>query len=235
MKLLALDTSSMVATVAIMEEDKLIAETVLNHKKTHSSQLMPLIKEALDNCGLTPADIDYFAASLGPGSFTGLRIGITTIKAMAQALNKPVVGVSTLDALAYNLPCSEGILCPIIDAQRDNLYTARYKWKKQELNRISDYDILHIDELIDVLNNQNEKIIFLGDGINQFQQILEGSLKEKALFPHNALSIPRASSIGGLALIQIKEGNVQKAEELLPIYMRKSQAEKQFEERMREK
>lgn len=233
MKLLALDTSSMVATVAIMEDERLLAETILNHKKTHSVQLMPLVKELMDNCGVTPEEIDYFAVSLGPGSFTGLRIGVTTIKAMAQALDKPVVGISTLDALAFNLPYGQGVICPIVDAQRDNVYTARYKWDKGVFKKISNYEIVNIEELIELLSKQDEDVIFVGDGLNLFKPILAERLQDKAIFPYSAIAIPRASSVATLALQKIEEGLVERAEEIIPIYMRKSQAENQFEEKMR--
>ncbi|KAB3532423.1 tRNA (adenosine(37)-N6)-threonylcarbamoyltransferase complex dimerization subunit type 1 TsaB [Alkaliphilus pronyensis] len=233
MKLLAVDTSSIVATVAVMDEDKLIAEAVINNQKNHSQRLMPLIKEVLDNSNLSPADIDVYAAALGPGSFTGLRIGITTVKAMAQAMNKPVVGISTLDSLAYNLPFCNSYICPIIDAQRNNAYTALYIWDNNGIKLHNEHAILHIDELIKKIKTLQRTTIFLGDGINIFKDKLNENLGSLGVIAPSSVAIPRASSVAALAIKKAKAGELVSPEEIVPIYMRKSQAEKQFEEKFK--
>lgn len=235
MRLLALDTSSSVATVAVMEDEKLIVETIINYKKTHSEKLMPLIEEVLGHCDLKPKDIDLFAASLGPGSFTGLRIGITTIKAMAQALDKPVVGVSALEGLAYNLAFAKGLICPIIDAQRETVYTALYKWEKTGLEEVMEQRVMPVEELINHLHNIDETIIFIGDAVDKFRDQLQANLLEKSYFPSNNFIIPRASSIAELARKKALRKEIAQASEVIPIYMRKSQAENQYEERMKGK
>lgn len=128
MKVLALDTSSIVASVAVMNDGILLGEYTLNHNKTHSQKLVPIIQQLLSDLELEPFDIDLFAVSKGPGSFTGLRIAITTAKAMAYALDKPIIGVPTLDILAHNISFCQHLICPIMDARNNRVYTALYKW-----------------------------------------------------------------------------------------------------------
>lgn len=230
MKLLALDTSSMTATVALLDDDKLIGEYTLNHKKNHSQKLMPMIEELINSCDLTPKDIDVFAVSLGPGSFTGLRIGIATITTMAQALNKIVVGVPTLEALAFNLFNTQGLVCPIIDAQRDLVYTGLYQWIDGHIIEVIEQQVLHIDELIYRLKEEEEKIIFVGDALEKFHDILKHNLGEQFNVPPKRFLIPSASSVGEAAKVKIQNGL---ASDMTPIYMRKSAAEVQYEERMK--
>lgn len=232
MKILALDTSSIVATAAVMDGEKLMGEYILNHKKTHSQKLMPMLEEILKSCDLSPKDIDIFGAALGPGSFTGLRIGLATIKAMAQALDKPVVGVSTLEGLAYNLIYCKARICPIIDAQRDLVYTGLYQWDQINLNKIMEEKVLSIDELLSILKEKNEEIMFIGDALEKFRGLIQETLKEKAIFPPGIVTMPRASSVAELVRRRAEAGELSKASEVVPIYMRKSQAEKQWEERM---
>jgi len=230
MKLLALDTSSMTATVALLDDDKLIGEYTLNHKKSHSQKLIPMINELIKSCDLTPKDIDVFAVSLGPGSFTGLRIGIATMTAMAQALHKMVVGVPTLEALAFNLFNSEGLVCPIIDAQRDLVYTGVYKFIDGNMVEVVGPQMLHIDELISILREKDERVIFVGDALDKFYDILKENMGEHFNVPPKKFLIPSASSVGEVARIKIEQGITS---DITPIYMRKSAAEDQYEERMR--
>jgi tRNA threonylcarbamoyladenosine biosynthesis protein TsaB len=136
MRILAVDTSSNVASAAIVDDNKLVCECVLNNKLTHSQTLMPMIDEVFKKSELAPQDIDMFAVSSGPGSFTGLRIGVTTIKGLAHATDKPVCGVNTLEALAYNLPFCPYIIAPIMDARREQVYNAFYKWEDSKLKTI---------------------------------------------------------------------------------------------------
>lgn len=232
MKILTLDTSSIVASVAIGDEEKLIAEYTINHKKTHSQKLLPMIEEVLERCELKTKDIDLFGVSLGPGSFTGLRIGITTVKVMAQALNKPVVGVSSLEGLAYNIPFFDGLICPIIDAQRESVYSAIYSWEGDKLNTVKQGDVLEVKDLLKHVKDLNKKTIFLGDGLNRFKDQIQEELPSISIFPNSSLVLPRASSILEIVRSKSKQGLVSEAKDILPIYMRKSQAERQYEARM---
>lgn len=230
MKLLAIDTSSLTATVALLDGDKLTGEYTLNHKKNHSQKLMPMIKELLNSCDTKPKEIDVFAVSLGPGSFTGLRIGIATMAAMAQALDKSVVGVSTLETLAYSLFNIQGLICPIIDAQRDLVYTALYQWTDGNMTEIMEHQVISIDELVNILKGKSEKIFFTGDALDKFNSNLRDGLGHRFAVPLSRFLIPTASSVAELAKIKIQEGIKI---DIVPIYMRKSEAEVQYEKRMR--
>ncbi len=233
MKILALDTSSVVATVAVMADEKLVGEYSLNHKMTHSQRLIPMIEELMTGCELKPKDIDIFATSLGPGSFTGLRIGAATIKAMAQALEKPVVGIPTLEALAYNLPYSGISVCPIIDAQKNLVYTAQYTWQGSSFFENQKQEVTEIEELLKRLGDLKERVIFLGDAVDKHRELIEAELKELAIILPAALRMPKASSVALLARERYRRGEVGEAAQLIPIYMRKSQAENQYEERLK--
>lgn len=230
MKLLALDTSSITATVALLDDDKLIGEYTLNHKKDHSQKLMPMIEELLNSCSIKPKDIDVFAVSLGPGSFTGLRIGIATIRTMGQALNKKVVGVPTLEALAYNLYKINGLVCPIIDAQRDLVYAALYKWIDNNMVELIKPQVISIEDLIHRLKAEKENIYFIGDGLQRFTENLKDGLGDKFCMPPSKFLSPSASSVAEVAKIKLGEGII---EDIVPIYMRKSEAEVQYEKRMK--
>lgn len=231
MRVLAIDTSSTSATCAIINDEKLIVEYTLNNKLTHSQTIMPMIEEALKSCDLKPEDIDVFAAAKGPGSFTGLRIGIATINGLAQATNKNVVGVSTLHALAFNVPYCEGIVVPIIDARRDRVFTAVYKWVNGNLHMIKEQDVLEVKELIKILEERPEKIVFVGDGILTYRSVLKESLGDKVLFAPKNASVSRASSVAELAMSQAKAGKIESYFELVPEYLRESQAQREYNEK----
>ncbi|MTI71978.1 MAG: tRNA (adenosine(37)-N6)-threonylcarbamoyltransferase complex dimerization subunit type 1 TsaB [Firmicutes bacterium] len=231
MKVLAIDTSSIVATCAILDDDKLIGEYILNHKRTHSEKIMPIIKELLESCELEVKDIDCFAASIGPGSFTGLRIGVSTIKALAHATEKKVLSVPTIDALAYNIAFHNGLIVPMMDARRDRVYTGIYRWANGDLKIIRDQDVLEVDKLIDILSEYNECIVFNGDGTKVYKEKIEKRLKNIKFAPRS-VNITRASSVAELAMEKLKNGEEESYFKLIPEYMKKSQAERQLEKKM---
>ena len=233
MKILALDTSSVVATVAVLEDEKLVGEYTLNHKLTHSQKLIPMIEELMKNCEIKPKDIDIFAVSLGPGSFTGLRIGAATIKAMAQALGKPVVGIPTLEALANNIQYSGELICPIIDAQKNLVYSAVYSWGQSECVEENQQEVYEIEGLIKHLQGLSRKIIFVGDAVDKYRDDITSGLGDYAIIPPMAMRMPKAASVALLALKKAKAGEIKGAGDLVPIYMRKSQAENQYEEKLK--
>jgi len=230
-KILAIDTSSIVATCAIMDDDKLVGEYILNQKRTHSQKIMPMIKELLDSCNLELDDIDLFAAAKGPGSFTGLRIGIATIKGLAHVNNKKVVGIPTIDALAFNVPYCEGIVVPMMDARRDRVYTGIYRWENNGLSIIKEQDVIEVDKLIDILNKQNEKIVVNGDGATAYKEKLLEGLNNKVIFAPKSCNMARASSLCELAFFKAEKGELESYLTLVPEYLRKSQAERQYEQR----
>lgn len=232
MKILSIESSTSSASCAILEEDKLLGEVNLNGKKQHSVILMHLIDNLLKDLKLSLDDIDAFAVSSGPGSFTGLRIGMATAKGLASATNKPFIGVSSLDALAFNLAYTDGIVCPIIDALRDNVYTALYSFKNGKLERLTDYMAIHIDDLISTIKNGiYDSVSFIGDAIPKFKEKLSSSF-EKVNFAPNNVNLARASSLGELGLSRIKEGLADDPLTFAPIYLRKSQAEREYEEKI---
>ena len=227
MRILAVDTSSTVATAAIVDDDKLVCECVLNNKLTHSQTIMPIIDECFKKSELTPNDIDLFAVAEGPGSFTGLRIGVTTVKGLAHAVNKPVVGVNTLEAMAYNLPFCPYVICPIMDARRAQVYNAVYKIENGELAAIKEPRALSLEELLSELEEMGEQVVFLGDGVGVHQDTIKEKLKEKAMFAPSNACMQRAS---GVCLAAEKKETIHYSK-LAPVYLRKSQAERELEER----
>ena len=229
MRVLAVDTSSNVATVAVMENDLLLGEYILNHKKTHSQKIMPMIEQLLSDLELTANDIDIFAAAVGPGSFTGLRIGVATVKALAHAVGKRVVSVGTLEALAYNVPQCEHIIVPIMDARRNNIFTASYIWD-EGFKEIGEPEGITIEECVEACGNFLETV-FVGDGAIIHKDYIVEKLGDKAIFPHGAVLNSRASSVAAIAMERAKRGETQSYLEMKPYYIKKSQAEKELEEK----
>lgn len=232
MRILAIDTASNVASAAVVEDGILRGEYILNFNKTHSQKIMPMIDALMSDLELKPADIDVFAAANGPGSFTGLRIGVASVKALAHAVNKPVVGISTLASLAYNLPFCEHIIVPIMDARRNHVYTASYIWDEDGFKELSPDEVISIDECIDSCGEFLDTV-FVGDGVPVYKEYIEERLGERAHFAPASALMQRASSIAMLAKEKADKGEVQKYNELEPFYLRKSQAEREYEEKHR--
>lgn len=228
MKILSLDSATECATCAILDENKLLGEVVFNYKKQHSIILMPMIDYLLKNLNLTIQDIDGFVVSKGPGSFTGLRIGAATIKGLSEGTGKPFVSVSSLDGLAFNLAYTDGIICPILDALRDNVYTCLYRFNDGVLERLIDYSAISIEELISILSTYDEKITFIGDCTEKFKDKLYTSL-ENIYFAPSSLNVVKASSLGDIGLNLIKSDIREDIHTFAPIYLRKSQAEREYE------
>lgn len=169
------------------------------------------------------------------GSFTGLRIGVAAAKGIAQGGNKKFIAISSLDSMAFQQVGFDGLICPIMDALRDNVYTGLFTWQGGELFKIQDYDALHIDELLAILEQRSEKVMFCGDAVKLHAAIIEEKLKEKAYFSPLSSTMPKASSIAELAMIKIKSGNEDSIYTYSPIYIRKSQAEREYERKQGEK
>jgi len=225
MNILAVDTSSIVVSVAVMNDDKLLYEAYCRHDRNHSDVLMSLIEDTLLNCGIHQKDLDLIAVSIGPGSFTGLRIGISTVKGLAQAIDKPVVSVSTLDALAWNIVGSNGLVCPIMDARNDQVYTCLYQRNGAELNKLMPYSAMHITKLVQHLADFKRPVIFAGDGLEVYSQKLKEMMGEAAFFAPGYLTCQRASVIAWLGRQEALAGNILHYKDLKPFYLRQSQAE----------
>ena len=200
MKVLAIETSSLVVSVAVVEPKILIADYVLNQERNHYEKMVPVIEMVMNDRREDIKNIDVFAVAHGPGSFTGLRIGVAAIKALAQAFNRPVVGVSTLDGLAFNLAFAKGLICPIMDARRQQVYTSVYKWSEKGLTRLEEYMALPVRDLISLLDKWDEPVNFCGDGTLVYRDIIEKEMGNRAVFAPPTHALQRASSIAWLAL-----------------------------------
>lgn len=231
MKVLAVDTSASVAAVAVMEDSRLLGEYIVNHKRTHSQKLMPMIDEIMNSLELKPGDIDIYAASVGPGSFTGLRIGVTTVKAMAYAAGKPVVSVPTLDALAYNIPVSDFLICPMMDARNRQVYTALYAWEKGRLKRLTEYMGVPVEELLGIIKQRDGKIMFNGDAAPLYSSFFKNELGDRCRLAPAGHIFQRASSVAHAAIINASDGLTESCFEMIPFYLRKSQAEREYEKK----
>ena len=222
MRILAIDTATDTATAAVTDDGRLIGECVLNHKKTHSQKLMVLIERMMGDLELEISDIDLFAAAEGPGSFTGLRIGIATVKALAHSVDKPVVGVSTLEGLAYNLPFADGLIVPIMDARNNQVFNAAYEWIDGKLNEVIAPNACDINECIERVSGR--KAIFTGDGANVHAELINQI---------GAKIAPVNSRLSHAAAIAAAAENKQPIHytELVPKYLRLSQAERELAEK----
>ena len=234
MKVLSVEASGSTASVSILSEKGILGEINLNFKMQHSVLLMPMIEQLLKETSLTISDVDGFVVSKGPGSFTGLRIGMATVKGLALGSQKPVVAVSSLDALAYGIYTEEGIICSIMDALRSNVYYSLYKVKSGNLESIKEVSTCSLEELIEELKTYNEKIYFVGDGATIHRATLEASLENHAFAPLH-LNYPKASSLGELGLKLLLEGKEDDLNTLAPIYLRRPQAEREYDKKMSEK
>lgn len=241
MRILALDSSGLVASVAIVESDgvteQTIAEYTVNYKKTHSQTLLPMLDEIVKMTELDLSTIDAIAVAAGPGSFTGLRIGSATAKGLGFALEKPLIHVSTLEGIAYNLCGSSDIVCPILDARRGQVYTGIYQFDGEELIVLEDQMAVLIEELGEKLHGYDKRIVFLGDGVPVFQEKLKKTImsgRDIAFAPAN-MNRQRAASVGTLALRYYRDGRVENAADHKPDYLRVSQAERERQEKEEKK
>ena len=219
------------ASVAIVDEENVIAEYSVNHKKTHSQTLMPMLDEIVRMTETELATVDYVAVSVGPGSFTGLRIGVATAKGLGLALGKELVAVPTIDAMARNLCTYSGLVIPVMDARRDQVYTGIYRFKDQEPVCIMDQTPMDSLELLKRVREEAKEDIyppmFLGDGDRVVRKALSEMNDMSVVFAPLHLSRQRASSVGFCALDLVKRGETVDASELKPIYLRLSQAERE--------
>ncbi len=232
MKILAIDSSSLVATVAVIQDDIMIAEYTINHKKTHSQTLLPMIDEIVKMAEISLEDIDAIAVSGGPGSFTGLRIGSATAKGLGLVWNKPLIHVPTIDAMAYNLYGTDKLICPIMDARRNQTYTGIYEFNCDNLNVLMEQCAISIDELVNKLNEMDKQVIFVGDGIPVFKEYIDENLGQEHFYAPAHMNRQRAGAVGVLGCKYFAEGKIETAAEHGPDYLRQSQAERERNEAM---
>lgn len=233
MRILALDSSGLVAGVAVVEEEQTVAEYTVNYKKTHSQTLLPMLDEVAKMIELDMDTIDAIAVAGGPGSFTGLRIGSATAKGLGLALDKPLIHVPTLEAMAYNLYGTPGIICPIMDARRNQVYTGLYE-ADGEFKVLEDQMAVGIEELAEKLNKAGRKVTFLGDGVPVYREVLDEKLETAHCYAPAHMNRQRAAALGTLGIKYMLEGKTETAAEHRPDYLRVSQAERERKERLKE-
>lgn len=222
MKILAIDTATPSCSVCMMEGYNLLAELTTETKETHSTRIMPMIQSILNLTGLTINHIDGFAVTIGPGSFTGLRIGISTVKGLALATRKPIVGIRTSDALAYQLPYTSYLISTMIDARKNQVYCARFRYVNNQIIKIQDDAVLSPEEAV---QNISEPCLFVGTGAILYQSLIINKLNEFALFLPCYLNMIRASVVATLSINRFEKNLTDDPASLVPFYIRKSDAE----------
>ena len=222
MKILGIDTSTPIGSVAVIDGDKLVAEHTLNIVQAHSSRLMPAIDGILKWSDITVDDLDGCAVGIGPGSFTGIRIGVATIKSLCYALDKPIIGVSTLEAVAYNLRWTNGPICPLLDARRSEVYGAIFQGGT-EWQRLSEDLCLSIDAFLtrlDTYTASEHTINFVGDGLSTYGDVVRERLGEKVHFADAIFNVPRGATIACLGAQRLHNGDIDDYWTLVPNYVR---------------
>ncbi len=242
MKVLAIDSSGLTATVAIVEDEQTIAEYTVNYKKTHSQTLLPMIDEIVRMVEMDLTAVDAIAVAGGPGSFTGLRIGSATAKGLGLALDKPLIHVPTVHAMAYSVYGCEDIICPIMDARRSQVYTGIYTFvpkKADEETEQMEYAFkvlrvqmaVSVEDLIRRLNVYGRRVVFLGDGVPVYKEMLSKGLEVPYFFAPSFMNRQRAAAVGALGIRYYQTGRYETAAEHRPDYLRVSQAERERAER----
>ena len=231
MKILGLDSSGIVASVAIVEDDVLIAEYTVYYKKTHSQTLLPMLDEIAKMTELDLNSIDAIAVAAGPGSFTGLRIGSATAKGLGLALKKPLIAIPTVEGLAYNLYDISGLICPIMDARRKQVYTGIYRFTDHQLKVVEDQMAVPMETVIEKLNQYGEAVTFLGDGVPVFHELIAEKMTVPYSFAPAHVNKQRAAAVAALGEIYYRQGKTETAMEHVPDYLRVSQAERERAER----
>ena len=225
MKILSIDTASDLCTVAVLEDENCIKEITVSDARNHSEKIMPVIEQILGETSLTLKDIDLIVCDKGPGSFTGIRIGVGTVLAFQDSLNIPCVGISSLETLAYNVK-QDGLVCSLIDAKNNNIYLGLFKFENNEYTQIGNLEFKTIDEALDLLKPYTSPITFVGDGAIVHKDLLKSNFENCIFVDKNDLS---SYSLGIAGFNAYKKG-IQTS--LMPLYLRKSQAERALEEKM---
>lgn len=227
MKILAVDSSGLVASVAVVMDDNLLGEFTMNYKKTHSQTLLPMLDELADMIELDLNTLDAIAVAGGPGSFTGLRIGSATVKGLALALDKLVIQIPTVDALAYNLCGHRDLVCPLMDARRNQTYTGLYQFDGNQMQVIKEQCAVEISAIVAEINNIGKPVVFLGDGVAVFRDYIAEHCTIGYTFAPAHLNKQRAGAVAALAEEYYKQGKIMDAAEHKPEYLRLSQAERE--------
>ena len=223
MRILAIDTSTPVGSIALVEGPLLKAQNILNISATHNQRLLPGIERILTDSGWSLDGLDGFAVSIGPGSFTGLRIGLSIIKGLAWATDKPLAGIPTLDALAGNVSFAPHQICPILDARKGEIYTALYRRGDEGIpQKLTSYLVIKPAELVNLIE---EKTVLVGDGLLPYGDYLEKELGDLLVQAPPHLNVVHASSVGWLGWLRLRSGKYEDVTKITPLYVRLSEAE----------
>jgi tRNA threonylcarbamoyladenosine biosynthesis protein TsaB len=225
MRILAVDTATKSCSVAITEQHAVLGELTSVSEQTHSKHLLEMIRTVMQSAGIGMSSLDAFAVTRGPGSFTGLRIGISSIKGLAYSMNKPVVGISSLEALAQQSTPASDRICPLIDARKGEVYAAVYRFISEGLIRESDEMVLSPDEL---LKGIDKPCVFLGSGAVLYRDVIMQKLGSLGAFAPQQAHVIRASTVAALGRKRFENGEIDEVADLVPHYIRKSDAELNF-------
>ena len=231
MKILAIDSSGLVATVALLDGENMIAEYTVNYRKTHSQTLLPMVDEIVSMTETDLSEIDGIAVAAGPGSFTGLRIGSATAKGLGLALNKPLIPVPTLEGLACNYYGYQGLICPMMDARRQQVYTGIYRFDRGEMKVVKEQTACPVLEIIEEVNGLGEPVVYLGDGVPVYRDKIEEGTGVPYMIAPAHMNRQRAGAVGRRAMDYLSRGMTESAADHAPIYIRKSQAERELNAR----
>lgn len=227
MKILAIETATMLGGIALLDDSAgLIAEIRLNVDTTHSERLMTCTDQILKQSNLTMADIDFFALSIGPGSFTGLRIGLSTVKGLSYATGKPVVTVPTLEALALNFPYCKYPVCTMLDARKNEVYAALFRWDGDGFRRLLHESALTVSKLADtIMQHIDDKVVFTGEGTLLYREMISEYLGERAIIASPEQMVPSPAHVAILGIKKALNGDISELQGLVPFYIRRSEAE----------
>lgn len=226
MKILAIESASVTASCAISDDNIVLGEYSLSHKKTHSEKLMPLIEELLEDMNINIQDIDVIAISEGPGSYTGLRIGAAIGKSLAFATNIPIANVPTMKSLASNIYAPNTLIVPVMDAKAGRVYTGIYKWENDKLVTVKEQFPTNVNKLIELLNQYEEPMLLNGDGSVNYKNTFEEMMRIEPKFSPSQFNFLKASSLACIGYDMAISGDVVNASEFSPKYLRLSQAER---------
>lgn len=231
MKILGIDASGLVASVAVLEDEIIVGEYSTNFKKTHSQTLLPMLQQLQQMIELDLSTLDAIAIASGPGSFTGLRIGSATAKGLGLALDLPIVSVSTIEALAYNLWGSEADVCPLMDARRNQTYTGIFRFSEGKMETVLSPCAVDLSDVLAKVNKNGRSVVFLGDGVPVFSEQIIRNCSVPYTFAPAHMNRQRAASVCALGAVYYLEGRTESAAEHRPEYLRMSQAERERLER----
>jgi len=228
MRILGIETSTKTGSVAVVTEQGVVAQYTLNIEVTHSERLMSTVDRVLKDTGLTIADLDGFAVAIGPGSFTGLRIGLATVKGLAFSTNKPVAAVPTLQALAWNLPFATYPICPMLDARKNEVYAGLYKFEGTNLMQMLAERTILIKELGVHLPGA---ILFTGEGSHLYREQIVQQFGARAVFAPRSAIVPSAAAVAEIGMNMIQTGTQPDPDGLIPLYIRRPEAEVAWEKK----